>query len=140
MNARESLLGRHGDVWSYHSDIPSFQAQRYGLHLLANALSIAGLALDEEGAVGSQSGSIAYHLLIAQSQLEHLVQQRNHVGTIARTTTHTSLRGNSLPKVRVNSGQSRAVLFQQFVCPHHQVPLLVALNHDVRHFQVAIHV
>ena len=54
----------------------------YGCELLADAGGKRGLGGDEEGAVGSEPGSLAFHLGYSEVKAEALVEQPYHEGGI----------------------------------------------------------
>ena len=135
---REGFLRRHRDVGTDYGDMVARQVEVYGLQPLADAFGVGGSAEDEEGAVGAKAGSIAYHLVVAEPQGEHLVQQADGVGAVAGATPHARLCGYALEEVGVDAWHLLKVLLQQVVGAHDEVALLVALDADIRDLDVAV--
>ena len=87
---------------------------------VADTFCISRLSLDEEGTVGTQSGSILFHLRVTDVEAESFIEQANHEGCIRRTATESGLRRNMFVEVSVNTRQL-VVFSQKIVCLDHQV-------------------
>ena len=143
------ILGAHGNVITlYNNDVIALHVvarTAYRHQYIANSLSVAGsiailrVGRDEEGTVGTQLGCISLHLGIADVETEPLIQQTNHVGSIRRTATHTSLRRNTLHEMGMNAGNLE-VGSNHIVCLHHEILLLIAIYCITCYLEIAWHI
>ena len=136
-DAGESLAGGDGDVGTDDGDVPAAQVEVDVLKLFANALSVAGAALDEEGAVGAEPRGVLHHLLLGEMECEQVVEQAYHVGAVAAAAAHAGLGGDGFVEVGVAAGQGGVVGLQGVVGADDEVVLLVA-GVEITYFQVAI--
>ena len=140
------ILGAYSDVITlHHHNVISLHVvsrTAYRHQYIADTLSIAGcisilrIRTDEVGTVGTQFGSISLHLRNTDVQAETLIEQTDHIGSIRRAATHSSLRWDSLDEMRMNAGNLE-VGSQHIICLHHQVFLFVAIHGIACNLQVA---
>ena len=103
MNAGECFLGGYGDIRAHDADVPAVQLQANGLKPFTDAFGVARTAKNEKGTVSAQACRIVHHLFVGESQSEHFIQQTNGIGTVAGASAHTSLSGNTLMQVSLNT-------------------------------------
>lgn len=80
---REGVASGDGDGRFDDDEVVGTEVDADGCELLADALCIGWLRLDEEGAVGSECGSKGDKLLRGELELEKAVEQREGVGSVA---------------------------------------------------------
>ena len=138
LNQRKSFFRRHGNVGAYHGDVVVREVQLYGLQPLTDAFGVGRPAEDEERTVGTQPCGVVCHPGVIESQGEHLVQQTDGVGAVAGAAAHAGLGRYGLVQMGVYAGHLSEVLLQQLVGSDDEVLLLVALDADIRHLDVAV--
>ena len=126
----EGLLGGDGDVGTDDADVVVAEVEGDGLQTLADALGIGWLREDEEGAVGTQTGSILLHLRGGEAELELLVEEPYHVGAVAGAAAHAGLCGYGLVETDADGRQRGEVVLQEVVGADDEVALGVALDGD----------
>ena len=136
-DAGESLLCGNGNIGTNDGDVPAAQVEVDVFELFANALGVAGTALDEEGAVGAEPRGVLHHLLLGEMECELVVEQAYHVGAVAGAAAHAGLGGDGFVEVGVAAGHGGVVGLQGVVGADDEVVLLVA-GVEITYFQVAI--
>ena len=94
MDVGVGLTGGDGDVGLHQGEVIAVEIAILPVGRLkdnADAGGKSGFSGDEESAVGSQAGSIAFHLGIADIEVVFLVEQPDHEGGIARTASQSGL-------------------------------------------------
>ena len=86
----------------------------------------------------AQTGCIVDHLLVCETEIEHLVEQCDHKTTVAAATTHTGLCRYALVEMGMDTGQSGEVGLEQIIYADHQIALFVAIDGDIGYLQVAV--
>ena len=75
----------------------------HGHKLLADARSKCRLGGNKKGAIGPQSGGIAFHLSNTDIESKAFVKQFYHIGGVTRPATKSGLRRNTFIKMGMNT-------------------------------------
>ena len=138
LDQRERLASGNGNVWTHHYKPIARHRKSDRFETLAYSLGISRTAHNKKRTVGTKFRRFGNHLLFGHRQRTHLVQRLDHIGTVARTATHSCLCGNGFHQMSMHSRQLISA-GKLTISLHHKILLLVAFHRDIGHLQVAVH-
>ena len=114
------IFGGDEDVgFDKHEDFAR-EVEVYGVEHVAYACCKHWGVFDEEGAIGTETGAIVFHLAVGKSEGETFVYRLYGEGCICRTASETRTCGYVFVEYETD-GREVEILFQQVECTDNQI-------------------